>query len=431
MVNSIFVNNKMRNILFVPYSELNDYSIQNFNIQNIVMCDKLCILDEKASQCDIFEIVNKSNFVSSLLISQYLNDYMHNNVIAIVYENNKYIAMLGIVSYLCIFSGLNMHSDNVLKYINNVSNHINLNFELDTTIKFINDELLSIGFTIDSWKISSMTQLEFKKLLNYDIGEFEKYSETYPSEFPDISPLSDNIKQDCENNIMPDKAKSVNNRSRKDHTVDLINKNEKECFLLLNGYYDKCIPILSETNNNNNVTLTSEFITNIHADAYVNTANEALQGGGGMDLLIHKYAGDSLKVETSQLPNVLKGDYYYGVKCMTGDAKITSGHNLKATYIVHVVTPYLNNDGIPNKKMHVQSYKSILKYIDNDHIKSIVIGPISTGYYGYPMLEATVLGLLTIKKYLSINSDFPVIKLWIYNETQFKIHEKLLSAFNL
>jgi O-acetyl-ADP-ribose deacetylase (regulator of RNase III) len=228
-----------------------------------------------------------------------------------------------------------------------------------------------------------------------------------------------------ENKSIIDTAKNYNNRLRKDQPIQLIDKNEKETKLLLNGFYS--IPKFNRVDILNKVKLTNQFVLDLNDDAIVNTANEALMGGGGMDLLIHSYAGPSLKLETEQLPNVIEGNYYYGVKCLTGDAKITSGHNLNSKYIIHAVTPYLDSNDNTDKRAHVDSYKSILKYIDGKNIRNITIGPISTGYYGYPMLEATVLGLLVIRKYLEENYNLvDKINLWIYNQTQYKIYEYLI-----
>jgi O-acetyl-ADP-ribose deacetylase (regulator of RNase III) len=274
--------------------------------------------------------------------------------------------------------------------------------------------------------VKCINSQELAKLFNYDIGTFNKYTGYYPQKFDQISELSDDVISMKNNKSIVDNAKNVNNRLRKDQPIELIEENEKECKLLLNGFYK--IPKLKRVDILNKVKLTNKFILDLEADAIVNTANEALMGGGGMDLLIHTYAGPSLKLETSQLPNVIEGNYYYGVKCLTADAKITSGHNLNSKYIIHVVTPYLDLDGKTDKKAHVNSYKSILKYIDGINIRKITIGPISTGYYGYPMLEATILGLLTIRKYLEENYNLvDTINLWIYNQTQYKIYEYLIS----
>lgn len=278
---------------------------------------------------------------------------------------------------------------------------------------------------VDWSSIRTLGPNDFIKLFEYPIGRFDKYSGKYPSKFAQISELSSDVVLMKQSKDIVDKAKNVNNRLRKDQPIELIDRNEKECMGLLSGFYP--FVKLNRIDVLNKVQLTNKFVLDLEADAIVNTANEALMGGGGMDLLIHTYAGPSLKLETEQLPNVIPGDYYYGVKCLTGDAKITSGHNLNSKYIIHVVTPYFDSNGNTDQRAHVDSYKSILKYIDGKHIRSLTIGPVSTGYYGYPMLEATVLGLLTIRKYLEQNYDLvDRINLWIYNQTQYKIYEYLI-----
>ncbi len=267
---------------------------------------------------------------------------------------------------------------------------------------------------------------EIQALFDYPIGDFDMYQGPYPSPYPNIAPLSEDVLNKRTSKTTLDKAMNSNNRLRKDQPNELIEQNEKECKLLLSGYY--CLPTLSHVDVNNKVRLTNEFILDLQDDAIVNMANEALLGGGGMDMLIHTYAGESLRLETSALPNVIEGEYYYGVKCLTGDAKITSGHNLSSKYIIHVVTPYLDSNGNTDKRSHVDAYKSILKYVDGKHIRSLSTGPLSTGYYGYPMLEASILGLLTIRKFLIQYGDELVdgINLWIPNETQYKMYEYLI-----
>lgn len=274
-------------------------------------------------------------------------------------------------------------------------------------------------------EIKTMNNPHFSNLFKINIGNCEKYNGNYPTKFKNITKLTDDVINMKNKKEIIDRAKNIKNRLRKDQPIELIEQNEKEYKLLSCGYYT--IPKLAPIDILNKVKLTNKFVLDLEDDAIVNTANEALMGGGGMDLLIHTYAGESLKQETSQLPNVIEGDYYYGVKCLTGDAKITSGHNLNSKYIIHVVTPYLDSNGNTNKQAHINSYKSIFKYVDGKHIRKVTIGPISTGYYGYPMLEATVLGLLTIREFLKKNYDLvDQINLWIYNETQYKIYEHLI-----
>src|SRR5579871_4557220 len=75
-------------------------------------------------------------------------------------------------------------------------------------------------------------------------------------------------------------------------------------------------------------------ITKLEVDAIVNAANEGLLGGGGVDGAIHDAAGPALLDACLKLPEVRPG-----VRCPTGEARVTPAFALPARYVIHTVGP--------------------------------------------------------------------------------------------
>lgn len=75
-------------------------------------------------------------------------------------------------------------------------------------------------------------------------------------------------------------------------------------------------------------------ITTLALDAIVNAAQPALLGGGGVDGAIHRAAGPALLRACRALPEVEPG-----IRCPTGQARITHGYALPARHVIHTVGP--------------------------------------------------------------------------------------------
>ncbi len=124
-------------------------------------------------------------------------------------------------------------------------------------------------------------------------------------------------------------------------------------------------------------------ITGLAVDAIVNAANTSLLGGGGVDGAIHRAAGPGLLAECRALPEVR-----VGVRCPTGEARITGGHGLLAAHVIHAVGPVWKGGDDGEPALLAGCYRNCLRLAEAHGIGSIAFPAISCGVYGYPPEQA-------------------------------------------
>lgn len=160
-------------------------------------------------------------------------------------------------------------------------------------------------------------------------------------------------------------------------------------------------------------------ITEVKVDAIVNAANKSLLGGGGVDGAIHKAAGPELKEECGKIKADSKGD-----RCQTGEAKITGGYRLPATYVVHTVGP-IWSEGAPEQEKQKQRrllascYRSSLELALENKCKTVAFPSISTGIYHYPLEEASGIAVREIKDFLEKHSEMEGVYMVCFDEKTF------------
>jgi len=129
-------------------------------------------------------------------------------------------------------------------------------------------------------------------------------------------------------------------------------------------------------------------ITTLQVDAIVNAANERMLGGGGVDGAIHRAAGRELYEACLAVPEVRPG-----VRCPTGQSRITPAFNLPARHVIHTVGPIWRGGGHGEAKLLASCYRSAMDLARQHQARSIAFPAISCGVYGYPLDEAAAIAV--------------------------------------
>ena len=129
-------------------------------------------------------------------------------------------------------------------------------------------------------------------------------------------------------------------------------------------------------------------ITTVAADAIVNAANSQLQVGGGVDFAINKAGGPSIQEECRKIG-----------KCPPGSAVATGAGKLPARWVFHAVGPVYSG-----REKDVEQLASChLRCLDlavEKGCRSIAFPAISTGAFGYPVAEASVIAVGAVHGWL-------------------------------
>ena len=145
-------------------------------------------------------------------------------------------------------------------------------------------------------------------------------------------------------------------------------------------------------------------ITTLSVDAIVNAANEQMLGGGGVDGAIHRAAGPGLLQECRRVPEVRPG-----VRCPTGEVRLTGGHALPARFVIHTVGPVWDGGGYGEDELLASCYRNAVKLAIKQDLKSIAFPAISTGVYGFPIDRAAAIAVRQVKQMLQSCPDLRVV----------------------
>ena len=161
----------------------------------------------------------------------------------------------------------------------------------------------------------------------------------------------------------------------------------------------------------NNVALLIGDITTARVDAIVNAANSAMLGGGGVDGAIHRAAGPALREACARVPVV------DGVRCPTGEARITPAGKLPARHVIHTVGPVYRAETEPANLL-ASAYHSSYQLALAHGCRTLAVPAISCGVYGYPLREAArvALGVSGEARYRDLAITFYLFDQGVFDE---------------
>lgn len=139
-------------------------------------------------------------------------------------------------------------------------------------------------------------------------------------------------------------------------------------------------------------------ITGLAVDAIVNAANERMLGGGGVDGAIHRAAGPRLHAACKAMAEVRPG-----VRCPTGEARLTEGFDLPARYVIHTVGPVWRGGTHGEPEQLARAYRSCLEVASEERFGTVAFPAISCGVYGYPVEQAADVAVREIGAFLVVH----------------------------
>lgn len=159
-------------------------------------------------------------------------------------------------------------------------------------------------------------------------------------------------------------------------------------------------------------------ITQLAVDAIVNAANRSLLGGGGVDGAIHAAAGPDLLAECKRLGG-----------CETGQARITGGHRLQASYVIHTVGPVWHGGNHAEDDLLAACYQNSLAVAREHGVRSIAFPAISCGAYGFPVDHAVHIAVREVVEFLRRDDSIQRVIFTCFDEAMSRAYEAEVAGY--
>jgi len=169
--------------------------------------------------------------------------------------------------------------------------------------------------------------------------------------------------------------------------------------------------------------LTRGDITREPVDAIVNAANSSLMGGGGVDGAIHRAGGPAILDECRRLVDA-------NGPLPAGEAVITSGGLLPARRVIHTVGPRWRGGSHGEASTLVRCYRNSLALAAREGLSSVAFPSISTGAYGFPVAEASVVAVGAVADALRAGSPLRLVRFVLFSDADLEAYRRALDGLS-
>lgn len=140
-----------------------------------------------------------------------------------------------------------------------------------------------------------------------------------------------------------------------------------------------------------------------------------------IDNFIHTYAGVELRLKMYEI--MAK----QGHEEETGKAKITSGYNLPAKYVLHTVGPIIQwKVTQEDENLLASCYKECLKLAADTGVESIAFCCLSTGVFRFPQQRAAEIATETVMQFLKKDDRIKKVIFNVFKNEDLEIYSHLL-----
>lgn len=162
-------------------------------------------------------------------------------------------------------------------------------------------------------------------------------------------------------------------------------------------------------------------LTREQVDAIVNAANSSLMGGGGVDGAIHRAGGPAILAECRRIVEA-RGPL------PAGEAVITTGGHLPARHVIHTVGPIWRGRERGEADTLARCYRSSLALATKEGLASVAFPSISTGAYGFPVEQASVVALNAVAEVLRARSPLRLVRFVLFSDADLDAYRRALAG---